>query len=198
MYIKKDLNTILFVFCIISIIIGILCIAFANALAVAIPYIIGALVIIDGIYILIKYFVRKDIEFPNNFALAQGLINVVLGILIILSSEFFTKAFGIILGICLLVYGIFQLNLCINLKKLIKSYIYDLIESLLLIIFAIILLIFSSSAMKIIITILGVGMIVLALFVIVKIILQNKKNMTLEGEIIETNIAEDNEENDKK
>lgn len=207
--IKKELNTVLFVFCVLAIVLGILCVAFAEEFAVAIPYVVGALVIIDGIYTLINYFLRKDIALPNNFALAQGLINIVLGILILLSTEFFAKAFGIILAICLLVYGLFQLNVCINLRKLSKSYMWDLIESLLLVVFAILLLIFSNSAMEIVIIVLGSGMIIVGLYIAVKTIILNKKLSSLmenksnkDDIIIETTtVKEDkteNENNDKE
>lgn len=206
--IKKELNTVLFVFCVIAIVLGILCVAFAEEFAVAIPYVIGALVIIDGIYTLINYFLRKDIALPNNFALAQGLINIVLGILILLSTEFFAKAFGIILAICLLVYGLFQLNVCINLRKLSKSFMWDLVEALLLVVFAILLLIFSNSAMEIVIIVLGSGMIIVGLYVAVKTIILNKRiNSIMENKskkddnIVETTVAKEdkteNENNDK-
>lgn len=206
--IKKELNTVLFVFCVIAIVLGILCVAFAEEFAVAIPYVVGALVIIDGIYTLINYFLRKDIALPNNFALAQGLINIVLGILILLSTEFFAKAFGIILAICLLVYGLFQLNVCINLRKLSKSFMWDLVEALLLVVFAILLLIFSNSAMEIVIIVLGSGMIIVGLYVAVKTIILNKRiNSIMENKskkddnIVETTVAKEdkteNENNDK-
>lgn len=197
MNVKKELNTMLFVFCIFAIVLGILCVVFAEKFAVAVPYVVGALVVVNGIYTLIKYFLRKDIALPNNFALAQGLINIVLGILILLSTEFFAKAFGIILAICLLVYGLFQLNVCVNLRKLFNDYIYELIESILLVVFAILLLIFSSSAIEIVITILGSGMIVLGLFIAVKTIIQNKKIDKCDEQIIETTIVEDENTDNK-
>ena len=197
MNVKKELNAMLFVFCIFAIVLGILCVVFAEKFAVAVPYVVGALVVVNGIYTLVKYFLRKDIALPNNFALAQGLINIVLGILILLSTEFFAKAFGIILAICLLVYGLFQLNVCVNLRKLFKDYIYELIESILLVVFAILLLIFSSSAIEIVITILGSGMIVLGLFIAVKTIIQNKKIDKCDEQIIETTIVEDENTDNK-
>ena len=85
----------------------------------------------------------------------------------------------------------FQLNVCVNLRKLFNDYIYELIESILLVVFAILLLIFSSSAIEIVITILGSGMIVLGLFIAVKTIIQNKKIDKCDEQIIETTIVED-------
>ena len=105
MNLKKDLNTLMLTFSVLAIVLGIICIVFAEALSTAIPYIIGALIIIDGVYTLVKYFRRKDLDLPNNFGLAQGLINLVLGILIICSTEFFATAFGIIIAIALLVFA---------------------------------------------------------------------------------------------
>ena len=131
-----------------------------------------------------------------------------LGILILLSTEFFAKAFGIILAICLLVYGLFQLNVCINLRKLSKSFMWDLVEALLLVVFAILLLIFSNSAMEIVIIVLGSGMIIVGLYVAVKTIILNKRiNSIMENKskkddnIVETTVAKEdkteNENNDK-
>ena len=196
MNLKKELNTILFVFCMFSVIFGVLCVVFAEEFAVAVPYIIGALVVIDGIYTLIKYFLRKDIALPNNFALAQGLINIVLGILILLSTEFFATAFGIFVAICLLVYGLFQLNMCVNFMKTSKLYIYDLIESILLIVFAILLLIFSGEAIAIVITIMGAGMIVIGVYIAVKSIIQNKKLDEEDTQIVETTVVKDDDNKD--
>ena len=91
----------------------------------------------------------------------------------------------------------FQLNVCVNLRKLFNDYIYELIESILLVIFAILLLIFSSSAIEIVITILGSGMIVLGLFIAVKTIIQNKKIDKCDEQIIETTIVEDENTDNK-
>ena len=194
MYLKKDLNTLMFTFSVLAIVLGVLCIVFAETLAIAIPYIIGALVIIDGIYTLVKYFKRKEINLPNNFGLAQGLISLVLGILIICSTEFFATAFGIIIAIALLVFALFQLNVCVNLKKMSENFFVELVEAIILIIFAILLLIFSNSAIKIIVTLIGVGMLVVGLYIGVKSYLLNRqinKMVKKENEnIIETTATE--------
>lgn len=171
MDIKKDLNTMMFVLCVLSILIGIICVAFSSQLATAVPYILGSLIIIDGVYTLIAYFVRKDIALPNNFALAHGLIDLVLGILIIVLND----SFGIVVAIFLLIYGLFQLNICVNLRKLTQSFVLELIQSIMFIIFAILLLVFSKSAIKILIIVLGSGMIILGLYVGIKAIIINRK-----------------------
>ena len=204
MNLKKDLNTLMLTFSVLAIVLGIICIVFAEALSTAIPYIIGALIIIDGVYTLVKYFRRKDLDLPNNFGLAQGLINLVLGILIICSTEFFATAFGIIIAIALLVFALFQLNVCVNLKKMSETFIIELVEAVILIIFAILLLVFSNSAIKIIITIIGVGLLVVGLYIGVKSYILNRqinKMVKKEEEVIiettATEVKEDIKEEEK-
>lgn len=186
MDIKRELNLTIFTFAVISVVLGVLFIVFNKGFASAVPYIVGAIVIIDGAYALFTYFTRKQLGFSNNFALAQGLIDIALGILIICSTEFFSTAFGILVGVFLLVWGLFKLNIGINIMKSAKLGVVDISESLLFIVSGILLLIFSKQALEIIVIVLGASMIAIGLFVAVKTFIINKKIYNLKKKVGET------------
>ncbi len=186
MDIKRELNLTIFTFAVISVVLGVLFIVFNKGFASAVPYIVGAIVIVDGVYALFTYFTRKQFGFSNNFALAQGLIDIVLGILIICSTEFFSTAFGILVGVFLLVWGLFKLNVGVNIMKNVKLGVVDIAESLLFIVSGILLLVFSKQALEIIVIVLGASMIAIGLFVAVKTFVINKKIYNFKKKVGET------------
>jgi len=186
MDIKRELNLTIFTFAVISVVLGVLFIVFNKGFASAVPYIVGAIVIVDGVYALFTYFMRKQLGFSNNFALAQGLIDIVLGILILCSTEFFSTAFGILVGVFLLVWGLFKLNIGVNVIKTVKLGVVDIAESLLFIVSGILLLIFSKQALEIIVIVLGASMIAIGLFVSIKTFIINKKIYNFKNKVRET------------
>ena len=186
MDIKRELNLTIFTFAVISIVLGVLFIVFNKGFASAVPYIVGAIVIVDGVYALFTYFARKQLGFNNNFALAQGLIDIVLGILIICSTEFFSTAFGILVGVFLLVWGLFKLNIVVNIMKTGKIAIVDIAESLIFIVSGILLLVFSKQALEIIVIVVGASMIAIGLFVAIKTFIINKKIYSFKKKVADT------------
>ena len=186
MDIKREMNLTIFTFAVISVVLGVLFVIFNKGFASAVPYIVGTIVIVDGVCALFTYFTRKKFGFSNNFALAQGLIDIVLGILILCSTEFFTTAFGILVGVFLLVWGLFKLNIGINIMKSAKLGIVDISESLLFIVSGILLLVFSKQALEIIVIVLGASMIAIGLFVAIKTFIINKKIYNFKKKVGET------------
>ena len=186
MNIKREFNLAIFTFAVFITIVGILFVCFSKGIASAVPYIVGSIVVIDGAVTLFAYFTRKQFGFNNSFALAQGLIDVVLGILILCSTQIFSTAFGIFVGVFLLVWGLFKLNVCINVIKNARLGLVDIIESSLFIIAGILLLIFSKHALEIVVLVLGASMIAIGLFVAIRAFVVNKKIYDCKKKICET------------
>lgn len=196
MNIKKELNLTMFTFAVISIIIGVVLIVFNKAFATIIPYVIGALVLVDGVFALIKYFTIGTRDIKNSMLLFRGITDVVLGILILLSSEFFVTALGILVGIFLLLWGVFKLNYSCLANKVTTASLPEIIEGVIFMIAGIIMLIFSKRAIELIVLILGACILAIGLYVAIKTFIANKKLADLKKKVndvcIETTTVDEN------
>ncbi len=195
MDIKKEVNVAVFAFAVVSVIVGILLIVFNKALATVIPYVVGSLVLIDGVVALINYFGHLKSKEMNHFDLVRGVIDVVLGILILLSTEFFTTAFGILVGICLLLWGLLKLNYSFTTGKANGELVPELIESIIFVVAGIVMLVFSKSVLDIIVIVLGASLIAIGLYVAAKAFVVSKKLSKLEKQneeiVVEGKVVED-------
>ena len=67
MDIKRELNLTIFTFAVISVVLGVLFIVFNKGFASAVPYIVGAIVIIDGAYALFHIFYAQAVGLQQQF-----------------------------------------------------------------------------------------------------------------------------------
>ncbi|WP_066685506.1 DUF308 domain-containing protein [Christensenella intestinihominis] len=96
---------------VIAIIIGILLIVFRGGVAnVILPFIIGVWAIITGVMSLMEASQVKDFSTGAwKVALISGLAELVLGIIMIVGIIAGSNALGILLGVCLTIYGILSI-----------------------------------------------------------------------------------------
>ncbi len=141
---------------------GILFIACPDFLKSTIIYIFGAVLVTIGIIKVVNYFLY-GIE---PFGLLLGVANATLGILILSSAEYLSTsgALGFIFGLIFIVRSLFQMQWAITCGKFgVKNWWYDLIISVLILAMGILLVCFRSAE-DVLMYILGVVMILNALY----------------------------------
>ena len=79
-------------------------------------YLFGGITILDGILHIISYFQIKDELRLMNFELLEGLLEIVSGTVIILSSQYLIAIFPILLGIWMVVKSIIKFQLGFNFR----------------------------------------------------------------------------------
>ena len=80
-------------------------------------YIIGAVVFLGGLLRIAGYLARKSITVPFRLSFAQGLLEAVIGLFILLKVEAVVSIYATILGLVMLVSAIIKLQVCLELKK---------------------------------------------------------------------------------
>ena len=211
---KKDISTLTFAFSVILVILGVVAIIFAEAIATAIPYIIGAVILVCGICTFFDWLMQKNEENNLLLKLIESLVCIVLGILVIVFADISVLAFVIIVAICVIFRAMLNLYVALVHKKIIKGFgaigenqqneglnqidslfTISIIKSVVEIVFAILLLVFCNSALKIIVTILGAGVVAIALYMLITQMLSLRKN---KDEILIETTAEIVDENNEK
>lgn len=84
-------------------------------------YLFGGITILDGILHIVSYFQIKDELRLMNFELVEGLLEIVSGTVIILSSQYLIAIFPILLGIWMIVKSIIKFQLGFNFRTVESS-----------------------------------------------------------------------------
>lgn len=128
-----------------------------------ISYILGLIILIHGIVNLVRYYVNKDKNNLFDFGLVLGIIEVVVAIIFISTPEFVASIIPLILGIWILVNGIFKLQFALNLKSAQSdSWTHSLIISIVSIVFGVVLISNPFGGAVIITRIIGIFLIIYA------------------------------------
>lgn len=152
--------------CIVSFIIGIVLVTNSNSIVTIAFQLIGAIILLYGIYNLIQFFnIRKQFKTEDNNALMSGIISITIGLLIILLAGVLEIGLRYIIGLFLIINGVSKLNIALILKKENnKNFITSLIVSIILIIFGLHTIFVANAALIII----GILLILSAVFDLIK------------------------------
>ncbi|MBD8941714.1 MAG: hypothetical protein EGR71_04135 [Clostridiales bacterium] len=102
---------------------GLLLMIFPESIAKTLCYTIATLLIVVGLIRIIGYFLKKEQDGYSRTGIVSGLIFVILGIFITVSSRAIISVIPFIMGICILISGfsklqyVFQLNKYMNEKN---------------------------------------------------------------------------------
>jgi len=86
-----------------------------------ISYVLGIVILVNGIVNLIKYFSNREKVNLYDFGLIFGILNVIIAIIFISKPSMIASIIPLILGIWILVNGIIKLQFAINLRNQPKS-----------------------------------------------------------------------------
>lgn len=149
---------------ILILIFGILMVVWPNITTVVIANILGAVLIVNGIYQIINYFVVKgQRDFFNN-GLLIGVISLIVGIAAILIGDNIAQVFRVIIGIWMVYEALVRMNTALKLHAAgIKAWSYVLIIAICMLIVGIFVT-FNAGA---VIQLIGWMMIITGIFGIV-------------------------------
>ena len=134
-----------------TIVIGILLIAWPEAVIKAIAYIAGGFFVVKGAYQIINYFIVKGHnDFFNNNLLA-GVISVLVGITALAMGEQIATVFRVVIGIWMIYESLVRMNTAIKFHSAgITSWRYILIVALLMLVFGVFVTFYTGAVVTLI------------------------------------------------
>ncbi len=96
---------------------GLLLMIFPESIAKTLCYTIATIVIAVGVIRIIGYFMKKEQEGYSRTGLVSGIVFVVLGVFIAVSSRAIISVIPFIMGICILISGFSKLQYVFQLDK---------------------------------------------------------------------------------
>lgn len=165
---RKEINKYLNLSIVMSIlfaILGIILVVSPESSISTISYMLAAFLLVYGIYNFIDSFTINPIFFFMK--MTSSVISIILGIVIFLNPEIFKNLIPISLGIFFVINGIFKTRMSFIIKDVDNYFILSLIASILTIICGIVLIINPSISAIMITTMIGIIVIVYAIFDIV-------------------------------
>ena len=162
-YMKKvtDLSIVSFL---VFIIVGLFLIVRPATTLSLVSYILGLVLLVKGIISLIKYYTNKKANNLFNFGLVLGIIEIVIAVIFISKPSLVASIIPLIIGVWILVNGIFKLQFAINLKNINKSpSIYNLVVACVSILFGLILILNPFDGAVIFTQIIGAFLVVYAI-----------------------------------
>ncbi len=135
----------------ITIILGILLIAWPDVVIKIIAYVVGAFLIIKGAYQTINYFVVKgQNDFFNNNLLG-GIISLLIGLALMLIGEEIVNVFRIIIGIWMIYESLVRINTAIKLHAVgIPAWKYVMILALMVLVLGVFVTFYSGAVVTLI------------------------------------------------
>lgn len=135
----------------ITIILGILLIAWPDVVVKVIAYVVGAFFIIKGAYQTINYFVVKgQNDFFNNNLLG-GIISLLIGLALMLIGEEIVNVFRIIIGIWMIYEALVRINTAIKLHAIgIPAWKYVMILALMVLVLGVFVTFYSGAVVTLI------------------------------------------------
>lgn len=113
----RDIRNSFFLSAAVSIFLGIVLLVYPVKTTLMICYVTGALLLICGIIDLIRYFTAKPQPFMRQYDLFVGIVLIIVGGFVIAMRQAIVAVIPIILGIIILLNGLFSLQKSWNLKR---------------------------------------------------------------------------------
>lgn len=135
----------------ITIILGILLIAWPDTVIKVVAYVVGAFLIIKGSYQVINYFIVKgQNDFFNNNLLA-GVISLLIGLALLLIGEEIVNVFRIVIGIWMIYESLVRINTAIKLHAAdIPAWKYMLVLALMMLVLGAFVTFYSGAVVTLI------------------------------------------------
>ena len=160
------------VYSIILLVLGIFLTLNANGVLNIVFDILGALVMIYGVYKLVMALkLKKDFKAINNSLMSSSIMSLIFGLLIIILSQVLINAINVVTGIWLIFTGISKLNVALSIGSIKeKDFIVSLISSILIIGLGL----YTIMSQNVVLTIIGILLIIYSVIDIINYIVRNK------------------------
>ena len=150
----KKYRSIMIALAIVYIIAGLILIIWPEASRAVICYVLGAALLIYGVYRIVAYFI-KDLPMQLQFGVAIGAACIVAGLLLMFKAGFVITVFGVIVGLILIADGVFRLQNALDIRRMGgRGFAPLLICALVMLVFGVVLL-FNPFTAVITATIIG-------------------------------------------
>jgi len=144
-------------------VIGLIIVIFPNITAAALAFLIGALVLVDGIVKLANYFSNPLYRFAFHLDLTQGVLEVLLGVLMLAHPGWLIELFPIVCGFFIIVDAATTIQTAEEARTFgVSSWWLMLLEALVSIIFGIVLLFRPMEGSSALMVLLGLAFVVCA------------------------------------
>ena len=137
-------------------ILGIILIANPEETVKVISYILGAGLIIVGIFQILNYIKMNGQSDLYNYHLIYGIMTIVIGIITIIYSATIGSIFRIIIGIWIIIAGVTKFQLAFNLRGIDSKWIVVLLSSIISIILGVLIILNPFSTVMTITVISGI------------------------------------------
>ena len=160
------------VYSIILLVLGIFLTLNANGVLNIVFDILGALVMIYGVYKLVMALkLKKDFKAINNSLMSSSIMSLIFGLLIIILSQVLINAINVVTGIWLIFTGISKLNVALSIGSIKeKDFIVSLISSILIIGLGL----YTIMSQNVVLTIIGILLIIYSVIDIINYIVRNE------------------------
>ena len=124
----------------------------------------GVLAVFIGMFFIIGGLMNFKTTDLWDFWIFEGVLNLIIGIIILASPEISIKIFLLLIGVWALLIGMIQIISAVKMKYLLNDYWIYILNGILAIVFAIVVLINPFESALVITTLLGVYAIILGIF----------------------------------
>ncbi len=122
-------------------------------------YVFGGIIIVYGLFNVIAYLSgRNSYDGPKNSELIRGVVSLFIGLFLVIRPAFIVNIFAVVLGIAVLIDGIYDLQLAVDIKENgYDKWFIHLITAIITIILALII-IFTSSGIELMTVFIGISL----------------------------------------
>ncbi len=122
--------------------------------------VISILIIVIGGYLLVDYLRSSKDKQTISYSLAIGIIAIVIGLILFLNPSVPAKFVVVVVGILLIIKGIYKLQLSLNIRSLTDKWKYNFLVSLVIITIGILLIIYPYNSISLFLRIIGIILII--------------------------------------
>ena len=115
---SKTFKTTMIAIAVLYIVIGLILIVWPEQSRLVICYVLGAAALLYGIYRILAYFSRENLEAVMQFSVAIGVACALAGVILLFRADFVAAAFGVIIGLSLVVDSVLRLQTALDIRRL--------------------------------------------------------------------------------
>lgn len=137
---------------IIVFLLGIILVTNSNSIVTIAFKVIGAFIILFGLYRLLGYFkLKKQFKVDDNDALVSGIMGITIGLIVILLASVLELGLRYIIGFYLVIKGVSKISSALSMKQINKNvFLTYFIEGIILLLLGLYTIIFANAALIIV------------------------------------------------
>lgn len=159
----KNKNTSKFISSLIYVALGLILVVYPTLIGETICWMLAGAAAAMGIIHIIGYVMSKGAKQPddNSNGLATGIVLLLLGLFIVIKQEFVISIIPFILGFMITVKGVIGVQSALNLKRFgYGNFKGSLVAAILVMVFGILMMMNPFSTVKVLFTMIGIGLLV--------------------------------------